>query len=459
MIKALVIGGVASGVGKTTVTLGLLTAFRRRGLQVRAFKVGPDFIDPGFHQEATGAPCLNLDSWMLSWEYLRQRFASHGAHADLVLVEGVMGLFDGAEGGAGSTAELAKAFGIPVILVVDGSALARSAGAVVLGFERFDPELEVAGVLFNRVAGEGHYRYLASGLQGVCRAVPLGFLPRREELHIPERHLGLLTVVERRLTPTFLEELVELVESHVELDRLLSLAQSRVPPGHPTLPFTRLPRARIGVALDEAFQFYYPDNLELLRHAGAELHFFSPVRDRRLPEVEGLYLGGGYPEVYAKALAANESMRADVLAFAKAGHPIYAECGGLMYLAEAIEDLEGGLHPMVGLFPTTIRMVPKRLALAYVEVELLEETILGKPGTVLRGHEFHYSHMADTPPTLRRTYCVRSPGMPTTRLSSSQAERTEGYTMNNVLASYLHLHFGSNPEAAESFVAACARWR
>lgn len=450
MIKALVIGGVASGVGKTTVTLGLLAAFRRRGLRVRAFKVGPDFIDPGFHQEATGAPCLNLDSWMLPWEYLYQSFASHGADADLVLIEGAMGLFDGVEGqsGAGSTAELAKALGIPVILVVDGSALARSAGAVVLGFERFDPELEVAGVLFNRVAGEGHYRYLASGLEGACRAVPLGFLPRQEELVIPERHLGLLTVVERRLTPAFLEELAELVESHVELDRLLGLARSLVPPGHPTPLSPRSPRARIGVALDKAFQFYYPDNLELLQHAGAELCFFSPVHNRRLPEVEGLYLGGGYPEVHAKALAANEAMRADVLAFAKTGHPIYAECGGLMYLAEAIEDLEGGLHPMVGLFPTTIRMHPKRLTLAYVEVELLEETILGKPGTILRGHEFHYSHMADTPPTLRRTYRVRSPGTPT--------ERTEGYTVNNVLASYFHLHFGSNPEAAESFVAACA---
>lgn len=452
MIKALVIGGVSSGVGKTTVTLGLLAAFCRRGLQVRAFKVGPDFIDPGFHQEATGAPCLNLDSWMLSWEYLRQRFASHGAYADLVLIEGAMGLFDGVEGGAGSTAEVAKVLGIPVILVVDGSALARSAGAIVLGFERFDPELEVAGVLFNRVEGLGHYRSLVDGLQGISsRAVPLGFLPWREELHIPERHLGLLTVVERRLTPAFLGKLAELIEAHVELDRLLGLARSQIPPEYPTPPSSRSPRARIGVALDEAFQFYYPDNLELLRRAGAELHFFSLVHDRRLPEVEGLYLGGGYPEVYAKALAANEAMRADVFAFAKAGHPIYAECGGLMYLAEAMEDLEGNLHPMVGLFPTTIRMVPKRLTLAYVEVELLEETLLGEQGTVLRGHEFHYSHMADIPQTLRCTYRVRSPGMP--------AERTEGYTVNNVLASYFHLHFGSNPGAAERFVQACARWR
>ena len=306
MIPALVIAGVGSGVGKTTVTLGLLETLRRRGLKVQPFKVGPDFIDPAFHALVAGRPSYSLDGWMCSREHVRATVARHAADADLALIEGVMGCFDGrgAQNDEGSTAEIAKWLGAPVVLVADAWAMARSAGAVVLGFESFDPELRLAGVLFNRVAGDTHWRWLREAVTARCRTVPLGYLPRRESLALPERHLGLVTAAEHGLPATLLDELSAAMTATVDLDRLLALARSDVAPAAPAMR-DPTPRslARIGVARDLAFQFYYPANLDLLRAAGAELVFWSPLEDAELPDVDALYLGGGYPEVYARELA------------------------------------------------------------------------------------------------------------------------------------------------------------
>lgn len=450
-IQALVVAGIASGVGKTTVTLGLAAALRARGLTVRAAKVGPDFIDPGFHEAVTGAPSRTLDGWMLSPEALRRNFARAGAGADLVLVEGMMGLFDGLDGRSevGSTAQVAKLLGAPVVLVLDASALVQSAGAIVLGAERYDPAVEMAGVIWNGAGGERHVRWLAESLEGRCRAAPLGWLPRREDFHLPERHLGLVTAREQRFDPGLFQRLGKLVEAQVDLDRLLGMARSEVEPEAPTA--AKATRARIGVALDEAFQFYYPENLEFLRGAGAELVFWSPLRDPRLPEVDGLYLGGGYPEVYAKELSANEPVRAAVAAFARRGGPLYAECGGLMYLAAELEDLDGALHPMAGLLPLTIRMRSGRLILGYREVAVEAPSLLGGPGMTFRGHEFHHSRAEGELGGIERVYRVSDP--------VGGEVWPEGYRLANVLASYVHLHFGSNPAAAEGFVAACARRR
>jgi cobyrinic acid a,c-diamide synthase len=440
MIPALVIAGVASGVGKTTVTLGLLEAFRRRGLTVQPFKVGPDFIDPGFHTRVAGRPSYSLDGWMCSREHVRATVAQHAAAADLALIEGVMGCFDGrdAESDAGSTAEVAKWLGAPVVLVVDAGAMARSAGAVVLGFERFDPDLRLAGVIFNRVAGDGHWQWLRDAVISRCGAVPLGWLPRRESLALPERHLGLVTVVERALPGVWLDDLAELVATSLDLSRLLALAGSGVRPAPPVRTDPAPPPcARIGVARDQAFQFYYPANLDLLRAAGAELVFWSPLHDAALPDVDALYLGGGYPEVYARDLSGNAPMRTAIRQFAAAGRPVYAECGGLLYLAEALEDESGRLHPMVGLLPTTGRMVPQRLTLGYVEVELTRATPLGPEGERARGHEFHASRIDAVPSWVDRAYAVRA--------SASGPPRAEGYLIGATLMSYVHLHFGSNP--------------
>ncbi len=458
MIPALVIAGVSSGVGKTTLTIGLLEAFRRRGLTVQAFKVGPDFIDPGFHALVTRRPSYSLDGWMCSRERVVATVAREAADADLALVEGVMGCFDGCDGESeeGSTAQVAKWLGAPVILVVDARAMARSAGAVVLGFERFDPELNLGGVIFNRVAGEAHYRWLLQSLAGSCRSIPLGFLPRRESLALPERHLGLVTAAEQGLAREFLEELVEVVEKSVNLARLLSLARSSVSPaaraaGRPEVMRTTIPiRARIGVACDRAFQFYYPANFDLLRAAGAELVFWSPLQDCDLPEVDALYFGGGYPEVYAGKLSSNRAMLKAVKEFASSGRPIYAECGGLMYLAEALEDEAGDLHPMVGLLPTTVRMKPKRLTLGYAEVEITRETPLGPAGAILRGHEFHASRMEEVPLSVPRAYTVR--------MRRGDGPRAEGYLVGNALMSYVHVHFESHPAVAEYLVASCRAW-
>jgi cobyrinic acid a,c-diamide synthase len=449
MIRAIVLAGVASGVGKTTVTLALLEALGRRGLRVQPFKVGPDFIDPGLHARVAGRPSWTLDGWMCDREHVVGTVARKAADADLALVEGVMGCFDGVDGttGAGSTAEVARWLGAPVVLVVDAGALAASAGAVVLGFERFDPGLHLAGVIFNRVAGPTHYGWLREAVEHACRAAPLGWLPARPSLALPERHLGLVTAPEGFPTREWLREAARCLEESVDVPRLLALARSAVAPA---LPGERAaPVARIGVARDEAFQFYYPANLEGLVAAGAALVSWSPLEDAALPEVDGLYLGGGYPELHAARLAANERMLEAVRAFAESGRPVYAECGGLMYLAEAIEDEAGACHPMVGLLPTTVRMRPKRLALDYARVETTLPTPLGPAGSRFRGHEFHASWIEPVPERIPRAYRVQTP--------RGEAPRAEGYLVGNALVSYFHLHFGSNPAAARQFVGACRR--
>jgi cobyrinic acid a,c-diamide synthase len=447
--RVLVVAGVASGVGKTTVTLGLLEAFRRRGLTVQAFKVGPDFIDPGFHEIVTGRPSYNLDGWMCGRDHARATVARRAGDADLAIVEGVMGCFDGLDGTGdeGSTAQVAKWLGAPVVLVIDAEASARSAAAVVLGFEHFDAELEIAGVIANRVAGDTHARFVRNAIAARCRAVPLGAIPREAALTLPERHLGLVTAGEGPLTSETRRRLAEVVERSVDLDTLWGLAAPLriVLPGDASPPAP--PRARIGIARDHAFCFYYRDNFALLEAAGAELVFWSPLTDRALPRVDGLYFGGGYPELHAAALAANAPVQAAVHAFAAAGGPVYAECGGLMYLAHALEDLDGATHTMVGLVPTTVRMRPRRLSLAYTEVALTGATPLGEAGAVARGHEFHYSRLDPVPDTISRAYLLRP------RLGE---ERAEGYLVERALMSYVHLHFASNPALAEGFVAACA---
>jgi cobyrinic acid a,c-diamide synthase len=302
------------------------------------------------------------------------------------------------------------------------------------------------------VGGETHARWLNEALQDHCRALPLGWLPRDEALTLPERHLGLVTARERRLTPEFLDALVTAIEKTFDHDRLLSLARSTVEPRspHPD-PLPQRGRgktaARIGVALDGAFQFYYPANFDLLRTAGAELIFWSPLRDSALPSVDGLYLGGGYPELYARELSANVAMREAIRAFAESGRPLYAECGGLMYLSGALEDLDGNEYPMIGLLPTKIHMKPKKLTLGYAEVELASHTPLGEKGTVIRGHEFHYSRIDEVPPSVPRAYRVRR--------RRGAEERAEGYLLGNSLLSYVHLHFGANPVVAERFVSSC----
>jgi cobyrinic acid a,c-diamide synthase len=449
--RVLVIGGVASGVGKTTVTLGLLEAFRRRGLTVQAFKVGPDFIDPGFHEIVTGRGSYNLDGWMCGREHALATVARHAADADIALVEGVMGCFDGIDGTSedGSTVQMAKWLGAPLVLVLDARAQARSAAAVVLGFEQYDPQLSLAAVIANRVGGETHAAWIREAVTARCRAKVLGAIPRDEGIALTERHLGLVTAGEGGLTADKRTRLASLVERSIDLDGLLKLATPVQMPdtAAPVRTSAIAPRARIGVAHDVAFCFYYRDNLTLLEAAGAELVYWSPLVDVSLPPVDGLYFGGGYPELHGAALGANKAMLDAVRSFAAEGRPIYGECGGLMYLADAIEDFDGATHTMVGLLPSTVRMRPRRLSLGYTEVTLQADSPFGGIGGVARGHEFHYSSLDPVPSSIARVYSLRR---------RRGEERPEGYRVGNALVSYIHLHFASNPDFARSFVRACA---
>jgi cobyrinic acid a,c-diamide synthase len=372
--------------------------------------------------------------------------------ADIALVEGVMGCFDGVDGVSddGSTAQVARWLGAPVVLVLDAAALARSAAAVVLGFERFDPALRVAGVVANRIGGATHARWLADAVRGACRAEWLGAVSYDPALTLPERHLGLHTAAEGALGDDLVTRLGDAVERGVDLDRLLALAAPLATAGGDAAETSRALRARIGVARDAAFQFYYAENLALLRDAGAELVWWSPLADADVPDVDGLYLGGGYPELHGAALAENAAGRKAVRRFAEAGRAIYAECGGLMFLAESLEDLDGRVHPMVGVLPAAVRMRPHGLTLGYAEVTLAGDCLLGRAGTVARGQEFHASTLGPVAPAIRRVYAVHTP---------AGGERAEGYLVGRTLMSYLHLHFGSNPTLATAFVDACRAGR
>jgi cobyrinic acid a,c-diamide synthase len=454
--KTLVITGPATGVGKTMVTLGVMAALRRRGLTVQGFKVGPDFIDPAFHALVTGRPSYTLDGWMCGRDAVRATVARHTADADVAVIEGMMGCFDGVDGVSetGSTAEIAKWLDAPVVLVVDASASVRSAAAVVYGFERFDPNLDLAAVIVNKTGGAVHGGWVLDAIRGRCRAVPLGALARDAALTVPERHLGLVTAAEGPLSPERQATLADALEGAVDIGRLLGIAKV-APPAVRARPAetprrTAPPRARIGVARDLGFQFYYEENLSRLREAGAELVFWSPETDAAVPDVDGLYLGGGYPELRAKALAANTAVRLGVRTFVESGGPVYAECGGLMYLAEALEDDEGITHEMAGVLPAIVRMRPRRLSLGYTTVTTLVPSLLGPAGTVARGHEFHYSTIGDVPSSIARVCNVAD---------TRGNERQEGYQVGNALISYVHLHFGSNPAVAPALVDACARRR
>jgi cobyrinic acid a,c-diamide synthase len=447
--SAFVIAGTQSGVGKTTVALAVMAALRRRGLRVQPFKVGPDFIDPGLHAEVCGVASYNLDGWMLTRKYNRGCFLRNMHRKDVGVVEGMMGLYDGRSGATdeGSTAEMAKLLRLPVILVVDVFAMARSVAALVHGYCRFDAKTRIAGVIFNRVAGQGHLNYLNEALRSLRGVKCFGGVPPQEQVRIPERHLGLMAAEEDVLDRRFIHRLATLAEDHLDLEGLLKRTRIAVertqarpqsePPSNEQVP--------IAVARDRGFCFYYPDNLELLRAAGAKLELFSPIADHDLPPgTKGVYLGGGYPELYASELARNRRMRRALRGFIEAGGPVYAECGGLMYLTKALIDGQKREHPMVGAYAFKSRMLPQLRALGYREVAAGRKAFIAR-GQKMRGHEFHYSELAG-PVRVERVYSVRAAGT---------GESAEGYRFKNCLGSYVHVHFGSNPAFAQGFVDAC----
>ena len=449
-IPRLVIAGISSNVGKTTVMVGLVRALRARGLKVGVFKCGPDYLDPTYHVRAAGAPCHNLDGWMMGREAVLSTFAHASQGADIAVIEGVMGLFDGASptSGEGSTAEIAKWLQAPVLLVCDAGGMARSIAALAKGFSTFDPDLQISGLICNRLGSRGHLDLLRKATEG--KPPVLGGLPKEAALAFADRHLGLHSADRATVPEDVFVAWGDRVSEWCDVDAIVALAQSA--PALPEIPAAARivgegARCRIGLAFDEAFHFYYDDNLRRLESLGAELVRFSPIHDARLPDVDGLYFGGGYPEVHAEDLSRNLSMLKDVRSFAESQGPIYGECGGLMYLSNGIRTLDGTLHPMVGLIPGEAEMKDRLQALGYVEVETTDETMLGPAGLKFRGHQFRYSDFR-LPAEVACTYHVR-------RRRGGEVFH-EGYRQGHTLASYVHAHWASNPTLAQGFVRACS---
>ena len=446
-IPRIVIAGTQSGVGKTSLALGLVAALARRGLRVQTFKVGPDYLDPTYLALASGRPCYNLDGWMCGEVYVRQLFSRKAADADIAVIEGVMGLFDGADpaGLDGSTAEIARWLEAPVLLVANAHGAGRSFAATVHGFAGFEPGVRVAGVIANRTGSERHVGGLRASLSAASLPPLLGAVGRGALPELPSRHLGLVTADSSRVTHDILDRLADAVAAGVSLESVMELARSAPALCRVAVPEKTPPGVRLGIARDAAFHFYYPDNLEALEQAGCELVPFSPLQDATLPQgLHGIYVGGGYPEEHAAALAANGGMLEAIRRFASGNRIVYAECGGLMYLSQGIETLDGARHPLLGLIPAWTRMCPRRKSLGYVEAELACDTLWGREGVRLRGHEFHYSELVGEPVGCQRVYALHY------RRSGHPAP--EGFQRGAMLASYAHLHFASRPAAVAHFV-------
>jgi cobyrinic acid a,c-diamide synthase len=456
-IPRLVIGGATSGAGKTTIVTGIIAALRRRGLTVQPFKCGPDYIDPSYHTIAAGRPCRNLDTWMLSRDVMLESFDRATAGLDIAIIEGVMGLYDGrsGQGETGSTAEIAKILDAPVILVIDAGKTARSAGAMVLGYQQFDPAVRLAGVILNRIGSRTHLESARESIQNATGIPVVGFLPKDSGITLPERHLGLVPAVESEEFVIAIDKIGRQVEDTIDLEAVRRLASSAGP--LPAAVRTGLypegaqpKKVRIAVARDAAFNFYYEDTLDLLEAWGAELVFVSPLVDPSLPSgIDGVYIGGGFPEMFAEQLATNEPFRLSVANAAAGGLPIYAECGGLMYISEGIVDQEGRRFPMCRIFPGWSVMQKRSVRMGYVAVEALQDSVIAMKGTTLRGHEFHWS-----------IFDGDLPNPAYTRLSP--AEGPEGIIagpQSNVLGSYLHLHFGTDKSLAPRFIESCVQNR
>lgn len=473
-MRRIVIAGSSSHCGKTTLTCGLLEAFRHRGLSVAAYKTGPDYIDPQFLRLAGKCEAYNLDTWLMSEERTRELFVRTSCGKDIAIIEGAMGLYDG---GLHSTAGIAKLLGVPVILVVDAKSLGESAAVVALGFREYDHDVNLAGVILNRVGSSYHVRIIADELERLGIKC-FGALRRDDGLGVPERHFGLLPVDEGAGYDS--ERLRLAVEDGIDIDELLKISETApnfstheaantthyIHDNSTAQNITQHKYVRIGVARDEAFSFYYPESLGMLEELGAEIDYFSPIHDSELPKADGYIFGGGFPEMFAGELSGNASMLASVRECVR---PVLAECGGYMYLCRSLRDFGGREYGMAGVIPAEAVMTDRAI-LGYMEAVALRKSILCEEGAILRGHEFHYSRIEpDFPETLhafsltrrntntsRFVNCTRR-NANTSKIANCTKQNTNtshitGYAHGNILASYLHINIWGYPELAERFI-------
>lgn len=449
--RRLVIAGTGSGVGKTTLTIGLMSALRKKNIIVQGFKCGPDYIDPSYHTAVTGRYSRNLDSWMLPREVVQEIFLRGSRGAEISIVEGVMGFFDGRSPSSneGSTAEISEILDCPVVLVVNCSSMARSVAAIVKGFQTFAEGPNIVGVIANRVGSEHHYQLVKTAIEQECGIPVVGYLKKELDIEIPERHLGLVPSIERGELEGFFDQLGELVEETIDLNQLMELAKASPLPQQEASLFKpsedQKQELTIAVAKDAAFNFYYPENLELLEAYGAKLVYFSPLNKEKLPETaDGFYIGGGFPEEFAEQLSAMEEVKASIRSAIQRGLPTFAECGGFMYLTEAIETNDGKSYEMVGVIPGKVVMQRKLAALGYRDIK-------GKPGNPLlpeglqaKGHEFHYS-----------VYVSENPVSHAYQIKGARVDKAEGYMDKNLIAGYTHVHFASCPDMVHKWLTRC----
>jgi cobyrinic acid a,c-diamide synthase len=449
-----VIAGVNSSCGKTTVTIGILAALAQRGLRVQPFKVGPDYLDPMLHSFVTKTASRNLDSWLLKEEVVALLFQRAAIGNDLAVIEGVMGLYDGLGGASpqASTAHVAEIIDAPVVLVVNGAGMSLSIAALIRGFRDFDPRVRIKGIIINNINKESYFQHLKAIIETHTGIKAIGYLPSLPEVALPKRHLGLIPSGEISDLKQRIAVLAAQIDQTIDLEMLLAIAREAKAPPAVGLDYqvtSRFSGVRLAVARDAAFNFYYHDNLDLLASLGAELVYFSPLAAAGLPEnIDGLYLGGGYPEIWAEQLQANTAMRHSVKRSVAAGLPTYAECGGLLYLAETLQNQAGADYQMVGVLPGRSGMTDSLQRFGYVEIELTADNVLGKAGDRIRGHEFHYS-VTEVDASIARTYQVAK------AVKNKAVIWEDGYRLHNLLAGYQHLHFWSNPALAQNFLARC----
>lgn len=444
------IAGTSSDVGKTTVVLGIMRALRNRKLKVQGYKAGPDYIDTAFHTFATGVPSRNLDAWMLDESVIKALISKHSKHADIAIMEGVMGLYDGADvkSMVGSSAHLAKLTKTPVVLVINGGGVAASAAAMVLGFKMFDVDVDVKGVIVNKVSGQAHYQLIKEAVEYHVGIPCLGYLTKNENISLKSRHLGLIPSVEVDTLDDKINEVAKMIEDTVDLDLLMEIA--KMAKSHDTeICIKSTYNLKIGIPYDSAFNFYYQDNLDMFEEMGCTLIKFSPLKDKKVPEgIDGLYIGGGFPEVFAKELSENYEMKISLKQVIENGLPTYAECGGLMYLTTAIKNLAGDSFDMVGIFENTSEMTKSLQRFGYVNVKQNHATVLGAKGLSFKAHEFHRSTL-NTIADEQKMYDIKK------ERKSNQKTWQCGYTRYNCLGGYPHIHFYSNPEVAEGFLKSC----
>jgi cobyrinic acid a,c-diamide synthase len=452
-----VISALRGGSGKTILSIGIAAAWRNQGKSIAPFKKGPDYIDAGWLTLAAGRPCYNLDSFLCSKEQVFFSFQSHIQQNDIAVVEGNRGLYDGIDiEGTTSTAEIAKLLNFPVILCIDATKTTRTMAAVVKGCINFDPDVHIKGVILNRVAGARHESILRRSIEHHCKTPVIGAIPKLRSQDFPERHMGLVPTHEHKWAKDSVAAAAKVANRYIDLDALFEIANHVSIPGDVTgnsqpVTLNPQPAVTIGIFKDSAFQFYYPDNIEALKAAGAQTIFLSPLTDKNLPEIDALYIGGGFPETHAKKLAANNEFRKQVKSLAEQGLPIYAECGGLMYLGRELE-MEGKTYPMTGVLPIVFGLSKKPQGHGYTISEVDGQNPYFKVGTELKGHEFHYSKVLKWDGKDKDMVL-------STKRGAGFTNKRDGICYKNVFATYTHIHAIGTPTWADAMVKAAETYK